>query len=316
MSQRFGSFLFDKLSHVSISNPLVNAMTKAHIRPAQPSDKAPILDFCQHTWDDEADYIPDVWDVWFADPTGYILVADINGQPVGMTRLVQLSDTEGWWEALRVDRAFRRQGIGHQLTQATLSLSQSLGLSILRTCVSVTNAPMHPFMQHQGFSPLGDYAICSAPASKSPSTVLRLLGVEDCDRAWAAINRFVAEERDLLFVARGAKWQTLTPANLAQRLGQGWVWGCFEGDILVGLFIRSQMETPDGTLWIGWLGGTTSGVQTALNDMRHLAHSLGFKAIGGFLPQSETLTVVLKAVGYECSDTSVYRLYEKCLGEQ
>ncbi|MBD2112553.1 MULTISPECIES: GNAT family N-acetyltransferase [Cyanophyceae] len=291
-------------------------MTKDHIRPAQPSDKAPILDFCQHTWDDETDYIPDVWDVWFAAPTGHILVADRDGQPVGMTRLVQLSDTEGWWEALRVDRTFRRQSIGHQLTQAALSLAQSLGLTTLRTCVSVTNASMHPFMQHQGFSPLGDYAVYSATASEGVPTALRLLGVDDCDRAWAAINCFIAEEWDLLLVARGAKWQTLTPANLAQRLAQGWVWGSFEGDTLVGLFIRSQMETPDGTLWIGWLGGTTSGVQTALNDMRHLAHSLGCKAIGGFLPQSETLATLLKTGGYGFSDTSVYKLYEKRLGEQ
>jgi len=285
--------------------------TQPHIRLAQPIDKAPILAFCQHTWDDEADYIPDVWDVWFADPTGHILVADINGQPVGMTRLVQLSATEGWWEGLRVDRAFRRQGIGHQLTQAALALGHSLGLSTLRTCVSVTNAQMHPFMQHQGFSPLGDYAICSAPASKSPSTVLRLLGVEDCDRAWAAINRFVAEERGLLFVIRGAKWQTLISGNLAQRLGQGWVWGCYEGDTLVGLFIRSQMESPDGTLWIGWLGGTAPGLQVALNDMPNLAYQLGFKAVGGFLPQREPLQQLLSATGYQFDETSVYQLYRK-----
>jgi len=287
-----------------------------HIRPAQTSDKTPILAFCQHTWDDEADYIPDVWDVWFADPTGHISVADRDSQPVGMTRLVQLSDTEGWWEALRVDRDFRRQGIGHQLTQSTLSLAQSLGLTTLRTCVSLTNASMHPFMQHWGFSPLGDYAVYRAAASEGAPTALRLLGEDDCDRAWAAINRFVSEERDLLFVVRGAKWQTLTPVNLAQFLAQGWGWGSFEGNTLTSLFIRSHMESPDGTLWIGWLGGTASGIQVALNDMGHLARQLGFKAIGGFLPQSKSLVTVLKTTGYEFSDTSVYRLYEKPLGEQ
>lgn len=287
-----------------------------HIRPAQTSDKAQILTFCQHTWDDEVDYIPTVWDVWFADPTGYILVADRDGQPVGMTRLVQLSDIEGWWEALRVDRDFRRQGIGHQLTQSTLSLAQSLGLTTLRTCVSLTNVPMHPFMQRWGFSPLDDYAVHRAAASEGTPTALQLLGEADCDRVWAAIHRFAPTPHQRLFVIRGAKWQSLTPVYLAQRLVQGWVWGCFEDDILISLFIRSQMESPDGTLWIGWLGGTASGVQTALNDMRHLAYQLGFKAIGGFLPQSETLTTVLKTTGYDFFDTSVYKLYEKPLGDQ
>ncbi|MBE9157960.1 GNAT family N-acetyltransferase [Nodosilinea sp. LEGE 06152] len=286
-------------------------MTKAHIRPAQPGDKAQILAFCQHTWDDEADYIPTVWDLWLADPAGHILVADINGQPVGMTRLVQLSDTEGWWEGLRVDRAFRRRGIGSRLTQTALDLGHSLGLTTLRTCINVTNTSMHPFVQHQGFSPLGDYAIYHAASENAP-TALRLLEKDDCDRAWAAINRFVEQERDLLFVVRGAKWQALTSAHLAQRLGQSWVWGCFEGDTLVGLFIRSPMENPDGTLWTGWLGGTAAGVQAALHGLCRVAHSAGFRAIGGFLPQG-TLATVLKTIGHECSDTSVYRLYEKRL---
>lgn len=282
-----------------------------HIRSVQPSDKAPILAFCQHTWDDEADYIADVWDVWFADPTGYILVADRHGQPVGMTRLVQLSDSEGWWEALRVDRDFRRQGIGHQLTQSTLSLAQSLGLTNLRTCVSLTNASMHPFMQHWGFSPLDDYAVHRAAASEGTPTALRLLGEDDCDRAWAEILHWAPSPDQRLFVVRGAKWRTLDPAILAQYLDQGWVGGCFEGDRLISLFLRSRMENPDGTLWIGWLGGTDSGVLAALADLGCLAHHLGFEAIGGFLPQGESLLQILRTTGYQFSDTNVFRIYTR-----
>jgi GNAT superfamily N-acetyltransferase len=287
-----------------------------HIRPAQPSDKVQILAFCQHTWDHEADYIPAVWDLWFADPTGHILVADIDGQPVGMIRLVQLSDTEGWWEGLRVDRTYRRQGIASQLTQAALKLGQSLSLTTLRTCVSLLNAPMHPFVQRQDFRPLDDYAVYRAATRKDTPTALRLLEKNDCDRAWAIINRFAPDPHQRLFVVRGAKWQNLTPNYLAQRLAQGWAWGCFEEDNLVSLFIHSPMENPDGTLWIGWLGGTVSGLQIALNDMPHLAHQLGFEAVGGFLPQSETLGTVLKTTGYALSNTSVYKLYEKLLVDQ
>ena len=290
---------------------MMSPPAQPHIRPAQPSDKAPILAFCQHTWDNEADYIPAVWDLWFADPTGHILVADVNGQPVGMTRLVQLSDTEGWWEGLRVDRAFRRQGIARQLTQATLSLSLSLGLTTLRTCVSLTNASMHPFVQHQGFSPVGHYAVYRAAASRGAPTTLQSLGEDDCDRAWAAIHRFTANELDLLYVVHGATWQILTPELLAQRLCQGWVWGCFKGDNLTSLFIRSQMDNPDGTLWIGWLGGTEAGVLAALGDMGCLAHQLGFEAIGGFLPQGEPLLQMLNTTGYQFSDTNVFQMYTR-----
>lgn len=286
-----------------------------HVRPAQHSDKPAVLAFCQHTWDNEADYIPEVWDLWFADPSGQILIAEFNGQPIGMTRLVQLSTSEGWWEGLRVDRSYRRQGIGSQLTNAALALSHSLGLTTVRACLNVANIPMHPFVQQQGFRPLGNYAVYRNKASDTAPTLLQQLGVQDCDRTWAAINRFALEECDHLFVVRGAKWQTLTPAMLAQHLEQGWVWGITNGDDLVCLFIRSQKENPDGTLWIGWLGGTSTGLQRALHDLRSLAYQLGFQSIGGFLPQSDSLLMMLEAAGYQLSGASAYTVYAKYLNE-
>ncbi len=285
------------------------------IRPAQPSDKTAILAFCQHTWETESDYIPAVWDQWFADPSGHILVATLDGQPVGMSRVVQLSESEGWWEGLRVDRSYRRQGVGHQLTNAALEKSRSLGLNTLGTCVNVTNTPMHPFVLHRGFIPQGDYAIYSHKAIASVPTALQLLSAEDSDRIWAALTYFAPEEGDRLFVVSGAKWQTLTPTILLQRLEQGWVWGITSGDALVSLFIRSQMDNPDGTLWIGWLGGTPIGIQTALQDMRGLARQLRFEAIGGFLPQRQPLRQLLNTMDYQFSETHVYRLYaQDCQG--
>ncbi|MBD2259348.1 GNAT family N-acetyltransferase [Pseudanabaena sp. FACHB-2040] len=185
-----------------------------HIRPVQPSDKSAVLAFCQHTWDDEADYIADVWDLWFSDPSGHILVADLSGQPIGMTRLVQFSAAEGWWEGLRVDRAYRCQGIGSQLTAAALEVGRSLGFTTLRTCVSTTNTFMHPFVHQQGFRPLGNYAVYYTEASDNAPIALQQLGSQDCDRIWDASNRFAPQKCDRLFVVRGAKWQTLTPIIL------------------------------------------------------------------------------------------------------
>jgi GNAT superfamily N-acetyltransferase len=159
-----------------------------HIRLVQPSDRGQILNFCQHTWEDEADYIPDVWDLWVNDPLGHILVAVLDNQPVGMTRLVQLSPTEGWWEGLRVDRDYRQQGIGSLLCQAAIDTAQSLGLSTLRTCVSVKNTLMHAFMQNRGFIPQGDYAVYQADAVVDAPSTLQALGSADLDTVWATIS--------------------------------------------------------------------------------------------------------------------------------
>jgi GNAT superfamily N-acetyltransferase len=277
---------------------------------AHPDDKAVILGFCQHTWEDEADYIPDVLDLWINDPLGHILVAVLNNQPVGMTRLVQLSPTEGWWEGLRVDRNYRQQGIGSLLCQAAIDTAQSLGLATLRTCVSVKNTLMQTFVQHRGFIPQGDYAVYQADAIADAPSSLQAFSFADLNTIWATISHLTLDNSRLLFVPKGAKWQALTQNALAQLLTKGWVWGLGQGNAINGLFIRSQMEDPDGTLWIGWLGGTSASLGPTLEGMRCLAHQQGFKAIGGFVPQVAPLLDLMHEKGYQFADTAAYRVYE------
>jgi hypothetical protein len=42
------------------------------------SDKKDVLRFCINTFE-WGDYIEQVWDVWYSDPNGYLIVAEDNG---------------------------------------------------------------------------------------------------------------------------------------------------------------------------------------------------------------------------------------------
>lgn len=280
-----------------------------NIRPFQATDRGTILSFCQHTWEHEEDYIPDVLEKWIANPHGHILVADLHERAVGMTRLVQLSPAEGWWEGLRVDRNYRQQGIASLLYQAAIEKAKSLSLATLRTCVSVNNTLMHTFVQHLGFNPKCDYAVYQADAITHETSALQALSSSNLDTILATIPDLTLDD-NRLFVPKGAKWQSLNQDALAQLLDKGWVWGSIEGDAIDSLFIRSQMENPDGTLWIGWLGGTSASLGPTLKHMRCLAHQEGFNAIGGFVPQVAPLLDLMHEKGYQFADTAVYGVYE------
>ena len=85
-------------------------MADVEVRPARPEDREAVLAFCQQTWD-WGDYIEQVWDEWRHKPQDTLFVATLDGRPVGITNVRMLNDTEVWFEGMRVDPAFRQQGI-------------------------------------------------------------------------------------------------------------------------------------------------------------------------------------------------------------
>ena len=286
------------------------------IRRAQPEDKPTVVAFCQFSFENEVDYIPDVWDFWLTDCAGQVLVAVLNGLPVGMSRVLRLSQHEGWWEGLRVDRAYRQQGIGHLLFEATVAEARSLGIETLRTCISVKNSVMQRYVNRQGFTPREEYAVYKAQAIAECSRQLQPLDQSAIETVWAGIGAFEVQSPVPLVVRRGAKWQALTQKFLATRLEKGWVWGDICDRSVRSLFIRSEMENPTGNLWIGWLGASAKALPVALEDMRRLAYQGGFEAVGGFLPQTLVLKQALEKGNYCFSDTAAYCVYEKLLSEE
>jgi ribosomal protein S18 acetylase RimI-like enzyme len=68
---------------------------------------------------------------FLASPTHHLLVAFVNGQPAGFISGVELTHpdkgTEMFLYELGVDEAFRRQGIGRELTRALATLARERG---------------------------------------------------------------------------------------------------------------------------------------------------------------------------------------------
>src|SRR5918911_972428 len=73
----------------------------------------------------------DATERFLASPTNHLLVAYVNGQPAGFISGVELTHpdkgTEMFLYELGVDEAFRRQGIGRQLTESLATLAHERG---------------------------------------------------------------------------------------------------------------------------------------------------------------------------------------------
>src|SRR3989442_2205048 len=127
-------------------------MPYTEIRPARPEDREAVLAFCAHTWE-WGDYIEYVWDEWLHDPQGQMFVATVDGQPVGVAHFRMLSATEAWLEGMRIDPAYRQQGLATAINNAMLAEAMKRGAPVARLITeSIKTAaiagPMHKFNRH------------------------------------------------------------------------------------------------------------------------------------------------------------------------
>ncbi|NHX39161.1 MULTISPECIES: GNAT family N-acetyltransferase [Haloarcula] len=109
------------------------------VRTARHDDYDDIVDLTSDVWADRAmaDYIPDVFRDWVDDdgPNRKTLVVDVDGHAVGLAQAVILTETEAWFQGMRVDSDHRGKGFGSLLTEHLIEWAADAGASVGRSMV-------------------------------------------------------------------------------------------------------------------------------------------------------------------------------------
>ncbi len=291
-------------------------MLEVQVRLARAEDREAVLAFCQYTWENQSDYIHLVWDKWFAEPEGRLFVAVVNDVPVGIARVFMVSDSEAWWEGLRVDRAYRGLGIARILNAQREQFLQESNISISRCHVNSRDKVMLGMMARRNRKIIGHYIPHrSTPIStvKSPSdSTFTQLKNQDFNSAWELVKSpdFYGE-KNCFYIGPGAKWQELKIELFKNLIERGLVWGIKQSDRLVGLAIESSLKqkSPE-TFWLGYIRGTTESFPILFLELRHLAFQKKYSSIGGFFPTCELLLNYLEKVGFGKSYTGFFSLFQ------
>jgi ribosomal protein S18 acetylase RimI-like enzyme len=142
-------YLSSKGVDASLSNPV--------IRQARKSDRQVVLDFTKDTfpW---GDYIYRVFDRWLADTSGRLLVAELDGTIVGLSFVKLTKEGEVWLQGGRVDKRFRRTGIGGAMIKECLRIAkQDMSASVARVITDKTNLPPQRLLAKLGFDIATDF---------------------------------------------------------------------------------------------------------------------------------------------------------------
>ena len=218
-------------------------------RPVRPEDKDHIIAFTFNTWGDhEDDYIKDVFDDWVADLRGEFTAAVLDDQVVGIAKLTDMGDDEWWFEGLRIDPAYRRQGIASEFNRYHIELAKRLGGKAIRYMTGGGNVGSQTIGARAGFEHIITYAAYLADASPEFALPM-LLTIEDAP----ALLRWIDSPlmRYLHGVYRAA-WsaKTLTEAEIHRALESNLIYGLKDeaGQITAWALLRDQDEedTEDG----------------------------------------------------------------------
>ena len=284
------------------------------IRHAEGADKDKVLAFCDHTFD-WGDYLRLVWDDWFADGTGPLLVATLDEEPVGVAKVTLVTPTEAWLQGLRIHQAYRRRGLAWQFQTRCLNVARELGASVARLATSSKNTPVHKTTERAGMRRAVEVEVlqaASVPSGKG-SVPLAPLTLED----WPQVSKFIFDGAAL--AAMGGlyetdwMWQTLTHDKLRAHLARGQVLAvrAEDGEIAT-VAVVSAVDLVDQVLPVGYADGREPHMTSLALGLRGRAGALQAAKAEVALPVASPLRQAFVRAGYKPEDESgtTFYIYE------
>ncbi|EMA38810.1 GNAT family N-acetyltransferase [Halococcus hamelinensis] len=166
-----------------------------HLRAAEPDDYEDIVAFTRETWADRetSDYLPDVYHDWIeGNPDRKrTLVADAGDDIAGLCQVVFLSDHEAWAQGMRVNPAYRGEGVGVRLNDALFAWAREQGATVCRNMVFSWNVAGLGVSRAAGYDPRTEFR-WAHPTPETADADDDHEVVSDPDAAWSFWQRSTA----------------------------------------------------------------------------------------------------------------------------
>jgi GNAT superfamily N-acetyltransferase len=292
-------------------------MSHIDIRLARPEDREAVLAFCTDTWE-WGDYIEYVWDEWLHDPQGALFVATNDSRPVGVAHMRMLNTREAWFEGLRVDPAFRQQGIASALYDAQLKEAIRRGATTARLITESTNDGAIRLLERASMRRVGAYAPFRAMPVTTPSkreyglekpTLATAVDLDDII-AYLNVSNIMPSVGGLYY--QGFTAYSITSELLTEKVAAQQVYVLRRWDRLDGLAIAEPREGHrEKQLFIGYIDGTTESISMIAYALRQLTEP-DLKSVSANVPDLMMVRDAFVGAEYEW-DGKVFYTYEKNL---
>jgi len=297
-------------------------MSDLEVRRAREEDREAVLAFCQQTWE-WGDYIDRVWETWLNDEQGALLVALKEGQPVGVANIRMLNAQEAWMEGMRVDPAYRQQGIASALFDAQIAEARQRGATTARLITESTNASAIRLIERSPMRRVSAHAPYKA-GLLSATTKRRAYGLEtpvlattaDIDEAIEYLNVSNIFPAVGGLYSQGFTALTLTTELIEQKVREQQLYLLRRWGRLDGLMICEPRENYGGRhLFIGYIDGTTESISLLAYALRVMLPQYGLEQAQANVPDLMMVRDAFTGAEYEW-DGYIFYTYEWVLKER
>jgi GNAT superfamily N-acetyltransferase len=283
------------------------------IREAQPTDIASIASWTSDTFS-WGDYVADALPKWIADPSGVVLVAEVDGAVAAMARVSMVSSSEAWAQGARVHPDHRRTGLGTALTDRLAEWARERGALVLRLAVEHDNEAAQQHVVGLGFRPASDWWYASrrlgegspVPEGNGGRRVQAAERLQEAHSAEAEPAFLSWSAGELALAARGLFpinwiWRKLTLDHLDVAARSHALWEGRPGWAMLDV-------DRDGNLGVYW-------VETAEADARAMVRALvdhgverRARQVAMLVPDVEWLRDAMTASAFDLRGSRVYAL--------
>ncbi len=277
------------------------------IRPARPTDKTQVLEFCKNTWPG-GDYIPQVWDEWLRDKNGRFLVAEHKAEPIGIAHAYFQRQNIAWLEGVRIHPSYRGHGLAGRLNKALTRYAAQKGANLARLCTGSSNLASRRHLVKTGFKLLQRFQRLKSdrPLRKVPTGIKR--SRKFSAETWRWISRRPEFEKYHQTFSDGWTWYPLDSRAFNRFVKQ-------DGAIFTGSppTSCSLFSREEDRITLGFAAGNSSEITMHARYLRNMARRRG-ERVRALIPKGTTMVKALENAGFEKSGTIL--VYEKRLGSK
>jgi len=259
------------------------------VRRARVQDEPAMRRITRDVWEG-TDYVPMVWSRWLADPNGCVMIAELNGRPIGLQHAVLQPDGTTWLEGIRVASKERGVGVGRVLVDHGVQWAREAGSEFARMAISSDNEASNRLAIGAGFEVADTFRRFTAPAGGGGDDGVRLALPSDED----AIRPMLKQQRARLY-GQGWSAYALTRERLRLLLATHSV-VVTRGYDAMGIATVTP-ERP--VLRPGLLLGSVTGMTAIARWLRRRGNRAGRGDIAAVLAVSQDTVGALGAAGYE-----------------
>ena len=290
-------------------------------RFAKKSDKEDVLKFCVNTFD-WGDYIDQVWDLWFSDSNGALIVAEnkirhTKGSVIAVSHVSLCPNRKNiWLEGIRVNPDYRRRFIATELLSKMLSYGKLQGAKEASAIVGVNNLPSQLMMENNGFNVISKWNYYSIDkAQEFERDNVRTAAFSDIKEVWDYLKQSQIYKSSGKRYVNSWRWYSFDSETLSSIIKDGKL--LISGnDVIEGIAIinKDGYWNKNDVFQIVYLdAASVSSLYDLIGFVISLVHSGNdrYKRIQIFSPQIRQLSSLIKELDMRNSEQ--FLLYRKTI---